>query len=82
MKVAVVARTQREAIDLIARLGMVSVAVPLAAESSALLGHRFTCVLIRSMSSKRDMDWWETLFSRNSGPVYVLSALGAEVMKP
>ena len=78
MKVAVVCRTEREAIDLVARLGMVAVAVPLAAESSALLGHRFTCVLIRSMPKAgiRDTDWWETLLSRNSGPTYTLDAWG------
>jgi hypothetical protein len=79
MKVAVVCRTQREAIDLIARLGMVKAALPLAAEQSPLLGHRFTAVIIRSMPERgvKDTDWWETLLSRTDGPTYTLDGWGA-----
>ena len=78
MKVAVVCRTVEEAVALAARLGMTKSAVPLAAESSALLGHRFTCVLIRSMprTGIRDTDWWEMLLARTTGPVYTLDAWG------
>ena len=82
MKVAVVCRTQEEAVALAARLGMTQSAVPLAAESSALLGHHFTAVVIRSVNGRRNDAWWESLFVRNSGPVFVMSTLGAEVMNP
>lgn len=78
MKVAVVCRTQAEAVALAARLGMTQSAVPLAAESSALLGHHFTAVVIRSVNGRRNDAWWESLFVRNSGPVFVMSTLGAD----
>lgn len=77
MKVAVVCRTKADAVALTARLGMVGKALPLAAETDPLLGHHFTAVVVRSMVSEkeRDLDWWEALFSRNTGPVYVLSEM-------
>ncbi|MGV0949348.1 MAG: hypothetical protein ACOYB3_01660 [Azonexus sp.] len=79
MKVAVVCRTQAEAVALVATLGMVGKALPIAAESSPLLGHHFTAVVIRSVPQRtqRDDDWWETLFTRNTGPVYTLNMLGS-----
>ena len=74
MKVAVVCHTQAEAVALAARLGMTQSSVPMAAEQSPVLGHRFTAVLIRSVAAKgvKDLEWWESLFARTTGPVYTL----------
>ena len=74
MKVAVVAAQHREALEVIARLGMVGKAEPLAAEITPLLGHRFTAVVVVAMPQRgvKDREWWETLMDRNSGPVWTL----------
>jgi hypothetical protein len=84
VKVAVVASQHREALEVIARLGMVGKAEPLAAEISPVLGHRFTAVLIVAggpstviegrewWTGIKDKDWWTDLLGRNSGPIWTL----------
>lgn len=75
MKVAVVASQHREALEVIARLGMVGKAEPLAAEISPVLGHRFTAVLIVAGGPGtriKDREWWADLLGRNSGPIWTL----------
>lgn len=80
MKTAVVAATYREALDVISRLGMVGKAEPLAAESSPLLGHRFTAVVVVAMPTRgiKDREWWADVMGRNSGPIWTLDAWGRE----
>ena len=76
MKVAVVCASEREAVDLAARLGMTQVARPLRAGHSMILGHRFTAVVITAKKEFRHRLWWEHLLTRTTGPVYVLEEWG------
>jgi hypothetical protein len=52
--------------------------VPLAAEKSAVLGHRFTAVVIRSIGREgiKESEWWEDLFAHTTGPCYTLDQWG------
>jgi hypothetical protein len=78
VKVAVVAAQHREALEVIARLGMVGKAEPFAAEITPVSGHRFTAVLVVAMPKRgiKDRDWWMDLLGRNSGPVWTLDEWG------
>lgn len=80
MKIAFVAATEAEARTLIARLGMVQAATPLRAGTSALLGHRFTAVIIGpgvDPALLGHREWWETLSHRlqQDSPTFRLEAL-------
>jgi hypothetical protein len=75
VKVAVVAAQHREALEVIARLGMVGKAEPLAYGISPLLGHRFTAVLVVDQPNvlMKDREWWDELLGRIGGPVWFLA---------
>lgn len=74
MKVAVVAESTETSRRVIARLGMVGKATPLALGVTPLSGHYFTAVLRIPTSSftSKDQSWWTDLLARTKGPVFRL----------
>lgn len=74
MKVAVVANDTRVARAVIARLGMVGKATPLAYSVTPLAGLYFTAIvrMPTDENTVENQEWWTSLLARTKGPVFRL----------
>lgn len=74
MRVAVVAESTETSRRVIARLGMVGKATPLAYSVTPLAGLYFTAIvrMPTDVNTVENQEWWTSLLARTKGPVFRL----------